>query len=139
MKVYIGNRNIDDQEYKKIIDPKALSVIADDAECSSIVLDGVLHKYNSEEAVGTIKECLKKLRIGGNFIVADVDFDLIVYLYSMNPDLASLNGMIANIGGIKSVFTFSLIKEIMESIPGLELKLAQSANVEFRVEYVRKS
>lgn len=139
MKIYIGNRNIDDQEYKRLGDPKALMVVADDAECTSIVLDSILHKYPLEEATGIIKECIKKLRIGGNFIVADLDFDLLAYLYKINPDIVNLNAMIANIGGIKSVLTYSFMTEVMKNFPNLELKVAQSANVEFRVEYVRKS
>jgi hypothetical protein len=139
MKIYIGNREIGEQDYKKILDPKALNVIAEDSECTSIVLDGVLHKYPINQVFEIIRDCLTKLRIGGNFIIADVDFDLLVYLYKINPDIVTLNNMIDSIGGFKSVVSHAMMIDAMKQFSNLELKVAQSSNVEFKVEYTRKS
>lgn len=42
MKVYIGNRNINDGSYKNISEPQIMNYVAEDSECTVIVLDGVL-------------------------------------------------------------------------------------------------
>ena len=79
MKVYIGNRVIENQDFKSLTDVDMLKYIADDSECTSIVLDGVLKGLSLSQIAPTIDLVVSKLRSGGELIINDLDFDLIVF------------------------------------------------------------
>ena len=73
MKIYIGNREIADESYKKTNDPEALSYMADDSECMAIALDNVLSKTDLDKIAKIISLAAKKLRTGGKLIIANTD------------------------------------------------------------------
>jgi len=138
MKIYIGNREIQDQEFKKITDIKVLDVIVDDSECNVIVLDNILSKYGLQEAINNLNIAIRKLRIGGTVIINDIDFDLLTYLYRKNPNIIDLNNSMNAFGGFKSFLTNFLLLDIMKNFQELNL-LANSFNgIEFRMEFLRK-
>jgi len=139
MKVYIGNRNFNDESFKVITEPEILSYIAEDSECNTIIIDNSLSKLKFADAVNTISIAVTKLRTNGVLIINDIDFDLLTYLYSRNPNLQELNNLVSGINGFKSFLSNDLIKQIMSNFPNLSLKGSVLNNLEFRLEYIREN
>jgi predicted SAM-dependent methyltransferase len=139
MKVYIGNRQLKDESFKVINDPEMLQYIAEDSECNVIVLDNTLSKINLDEVNNIINLCIKKLRIKGKFVINDIDFELLNYIYSRNPDLKELNAMLQAVGGFKSLLSYELIKEILDNYKNMMLSGISLNNMEFKLEYSRES
>lgn len=139
MKVYIGNRNIQDDSYRQIPDPEILHHIADDAECNIIILDGVLRRYTLGQVVEILQLCNKKLRLGGIVKIIDIDFDLMIYVYGKLQNVADLNKAIFT-SEIRSFLTFDLLLEIVKQYAPEIANLSSSRiqNVEFDMELVRK-
>lgn len=139
MKVYIGNRNFNDESFKVITEPEILSYIAEDSECNTIIIDNSLSKLKLADAVNAISVAVAKLRTNGVLIINDIDFDLLTYLYSRNPNLQELNNLVSGINGFKSFLSNDLIKQIMSNFPNLSLKGSLLNNLEFRLEYIREN
>jgi len=139
MKIYIGDKDINDESYKKITEIQILNFVAEDSECTSIVLDNILRKFQLNELVGAMQLVAKKTRLGGTISIVDIDFDLLCYVYRKNSDIVSLNQAVANAGGFKSLLTNSLVLELLKSFPGFKLVSAQANNIEFRMEIQRVS
>ena len=137
MKVYIGNRNINDGSYKNISEPQIMNYVAEDSECTVIVLDGVLRKLPIDQLAQTIALAYKKLRIGGTLKIVDIDFDLLVYAYGKSKNLASLNQAIFAPSEIRSFLSVDLLKEIIQQYPKLSLQSMNSQNIEFDAEFKR--
>ena len=135
MKIYIGNREISDESYKKISDPEALTYMADDSECMAIALDNVLSKIDLDNITKIINLASKKLRTGGKLIINDVDFDLLHFVYSKNPNPMDLNKLVDNVGGLRSILTYQLMMSIIESQTPLVLDSIKLNNIEFKLEY----
>ena len=139
MKIYIGNRQLKDDSFKIINDPEMIQYIAEDSECTVIVLDNSLSKLSLDDSVKIIDLCVKKLRIKGKFVINDIDFDLLNYIYSRNPDLKEINGMIQAIGGFKSFLSHELIKNILDKYTNMKLSGIVLNNMEFKLEYSREN
>jgi hypothetical protein len=139
MKVYIGNRQLKDDSFKIINDPEMLEYVAEDSECTVIVLDNTLSKINLNEVSKILNLCIKKLRIKGKFIINDIDFELLNYIYSKNPNLKDLNVMIQSIGGFKSFLSYELIKELLDNYNNIVLSGVSLQNMEFKLEYSREN
>jgi hypothetical protein len=137
MKVYVGNRNFNDESFKIITEPEILSYIAEDSECTTIVLDNTLTKLKFNDVVSTINMAVSKLRTNGILIINDIDFDLLTYLYTRNPNLQELNALVSGINGFKSFLSSELVKDIMKNFPNLNLGGATLNNLEFKLEYIR--
>jgi len=137
MKVYVGNRNFNDESFKMITEPEILSYIAEDSECTTIVLDNTLTKLKFNDVVSTINMAVSKLRTNGILIINDIDFDLLTYLYTRNPNLQELNTLVSGINGFKSFLSSELVKDIMKNFPNLNLGGATLNNLEFKLEYIR--
>lgn len=139
MKVYIGNSEINDESYKQIADPNLLQFVAEDAECTVIILNGILRRYNLSQVQEIIKLCRQKLRLGGILKIIDVDFDLLIYVYGKLGNIVDLNNAVITTE-IRSFLTFDLVVEIIKSAaPDLaNINFSQIQNVEFDVEFVRK-
>ena len=135
MKIYIGNREIADESYKKISDPEALSYMADDSECMAIALDNVLSKIDLDKIANIISLAAKKLRTGGKLIINDVDFDLLHFVYSKNPNPMDLNKLVDSVGGLRSILTYQLMISMIQSQTSLVLDSIKLNNVEFKLEY----
>lgn len=135
MKIYIGNREIADESYKKTNDPEALNYMADDSECMAIALDNVLSKTDLDKIAKIISLAAKKLRIGGKLIINDVDFDLLNFVYSKNPNPMDLNKLVDSIGGLRSILTYQLMISMIQSQTSLVLDSIKLNNVEFKLEY----
>lgn len=139
MKVYIGNRNIQDENFKCITDLDILKYIADDSECTAIVIDGCLKNLKLSELQSGLETAIKKLRINGDLVINDIDFDLLLYAYAKNSDLVELNTMVENIGGFKSLLTYQFILEILKLYPNISLSTIDLNNIEFRLSYKKLS
>lgn len=139
MKVYIGNRNFNDDSFKIITEPEILNYVAEDSECTTIILDNVLSKLKLNDAVNVISTAINKLRMNGILIINDVDFDLLTYLYTRNPNLQELNNLVSGINGFKSFLSSDLIKGIMSNFSNLSLAGSVLNNLEFKLEYLRES
>jgi hypothetical protein len=139
MKVYIGNRKFNDESFKVITEPEILSYVAEDSECTTIVFDNVLTKLKVEDVVSVVNTAVKKLRINGLLVINDIDFDLLTYLYTRNPNLQELNALVSGINGFKSFLSSDLVKDFMNSFPSLKLGGASLSNLEFKLEYIREN
>lgn len=137
MKIYIGNRSINDSSYKTINEPQIMNYIAEDSECSVIVLDGALRKLPIDYVFQTIALANKKLRIGGTLKIVDIDFDLLNYVYGKSKNLMDLNRAIFAPSEIRSFLSVDLIKEIFQQYPKLQLHSINIQNIEFDVEFKR--
>jgi len=62
MKIYIGDKDINDESYKKITEIQILNFVAEDSECTSIVLDNILRKFQ-------LNELITKWRLRNQFLV----------------------------------------------------------------------
>lgn len=137
MKIYVGNRVINDSSYKSVNEPQIINYIADDSECNVIVLDGVLRKLGIDQVLQTIDLANKKLRIGGVLKIVDIDFDLLVYVYGKSKNLADLNRAIFAPSEVRSFLSIDLVKEIIQQYPKLQLQAMNIKNIEFDVEFKR--
>lgn len=139
MKVYVGNRRIEDESYQQIPDPSILQHVADDAECTTIILDGVLRRYNLPQVADVLRLCQKKLRLGGILKIIEVDFDLLVYVYGKLGNIVDLNNAFMT-SEVRSLLTFDLLLEIMKTnAPDVaNVNFSRIQNIEFDVEFVRK-
>lgn len=145
MKVYIGKQNIQDESFKLISDPAILNYIADDSECSEIILDTCLTRASSDEVIKIVNLCLQKLRINGKLKIIDFDFDLLVYAYQKANELENSQAKINNLVNLNKLFNnhpigcFITIEFIKYLLKGHELKLTSASidNVKFGLEYVR--
>jgi len=139
MKVYIGNRNIEDESYQQIPDPSILQHIADDAECTAIILDGILRRHNLQQVADILRLCQKKLRLGGILKVIEVDFDLLIYVYGKLGNIVDLNNAFL-VSEVRSLLTFDLLLEIIKAnAPDVaNVNFSRIQNIEFDVEFIRK-
>jgi hypothetical protein len=137
MKIYIGSRAVDNGSYKNISEPQIMNYIAEDSECTAIVLDGILRKLPIDQVAQTIALAYKKLRIGGILKIVDIDFDLLVYVYGKSKNLASLNQAIFAPSEIRSFLSVDLLKEITQQYPKLSLQSMNIQNIEFDAEFKR--
>lgn len=137
MKIYIGNRAINDSSYKTINEPQIMNYIAEDSECTVIVLDGILRKLPFDKVVQTIALANQKLRVGGILKIVDVDFDLLVYVYGKSKNLVDLNNAIFSPSEIRSFLSVDLVKEIIRQYPKLQLQAMNIQNIEFDMEFKR--
>ena len=139
MKIYIGERKLEDASFKSITEIEMLKYIADDSECTTIILDGVIKRYGFSQLSGIINLAYTKLRAGGELIISDIDFDLLLFAYRKIGNLEELNKMVESIGGFKSFITYEYLKELIKTIPSLEFIGVDIDNIEFRLSYKRAS
>jgi hypothetical protein len=137
MKVYIGTREIEDKNFKCLKDVTLLQAIADDSECTNIILDGVLRKYTLSEIANVLNLVLSKLRLGGELIISDLDFDLVVFAHKKLGNLPELNKMVESIGGFKSFLTYELVSDIVKTNPRTSLISVDINNIEFKLVFKR--
>lgn len=137
MKIYIGSRQLEDSSYKSITEVEMLKYIADDSECTSIILDGVLKKVPLSQVANVLNLAYSKLRSGGELIISDIDFDLLLFAYKKIGKLDDLNKMVESVGGFKSFVTYEYLTELLKSIPSLKLAGVDIDNIEFRLTYKR--
>lgn len=137
MKIYIGNRKIEDESYQVITEPTVLNYLAEDAECTVIVFDGVLRRYKLPDVQQIIQLAHKKLRIGGMLKIVDVDFDLLLYAYQRNGNLVELNGAIFN-NDIGSFLNIDIVDTILKQFNDLTKNSQRIQNIEFDMEFIRK-
>jgi len=138
MKIYIGNRSVDSPEYKNLTEVEMIKYIADDSECTSIILDGVLKNFGISEIPGILNLVISKLRNQGELIISDVDFDLLIFAHKKLNNLLDLNRMVESSGGFKSFITYESITEMLSGYKNISLITVNINNLEFRLQY-RKS
>lgn len=112
MKVYIGKNTPGDQ-YKKIEVPDMISYVAEDAECTEIVVEGILRSMTLEEIKNYLILVRQKTRIGGTVVIKDLDFDMVHYLYDKNGNIEDLNKQVFANGTVLNSF---LKQELVASI-----------------------
>lgn len=137
MKIYIGPKNIEDDSYQSITDVQVLNYIADDSECTTIILDGVLTKQDLNQAVNVLNLCSSKLRLGGKLQIVDIDFDILIYAYGKNQDIKNLNLRVFQSGPINSLLTLDLVKQMCIQV-GLSIGSISLNNIDFVLECTRK-
>lgn len=137
MKIYIGSKNIEDDSYQSITDVQVLNYIADDSECTTIILDGVLTKQDLNQAVNVLNLCSSKLRLGGKLQIVDIDFDILIYAYGKNQDIKNLNLRVFQSGPINSLLTLDLVKQMCIQV-GLSIGSISLNNIDFVLECTRK-
>lgn len=138
MKAYIGNRTIEDPSFKSIKDISLLKVIADDSECTAIILDGILKNYTMSEIGDVINLAISKLRIGGELIIGDIDFDIMIFTHKKIGNLIELNKMVESVGGFKSFLTYNIIMDSLKQNNRLKLNSIDINNLEFKLSYKRE-
>lgn len=138
MKVYIGDKQLNDDTYKTIKDPGMLKYVADDSECTVIVLDGMLRKLNLDSIFIVLDEAIKKLRLGGKLKIIDIDFDLLTHVYKKVGNIVDLNKAVFSSSEVKSFLTYELILEILSKYSKLEISMVNLKNIEFDIEVTRK-
>lgn len=139
MKIYIGNRQINDDSFKVIAQPEVLNYLAEDGECETIIIDGILRKNKFQDGVNLLDLVIKKLRIGGNLIIGEIDLDLLVYTYSNNPNLIELNEMVSTVGAFESFWNIDLAKTVITRYNNLSISSSRINGMEFNIEYKRNS
>lgn len=139
MKIYVGSRRIEDQSYQQVPEPELIEHVADDAECTMIILDGVLRKYTLTQVAAIVRLCQKKLRLGGTLKVIEVDFDLLVYVYGKLGNIVELNNAFMT-SEVRSLLTFELLLEVVKAnAPDVaNVNFSRTHNIEFDVEFIRK-
>lgn len=135
MKIYIGNRTVDSPEYKNLTEVEMIKYIADDSECTSIILDGVLKNFSASEIPSILDLVISKLRNQGELIISDIDFDLLVFAHKKLNNLPELNKMIESFGGFKSFVTRESISEMFKLYRNISLVSIDITNLEFRLKY----
>jgi hypothetical protein len=137
MKVYIGNRSIKDESLKIITQVEMLEYIADDSECTSIILDGVLRDCSISKIPAVLSLAVTKLRPEGSLIINDIDFDLLTFAYRKNGNILELNKMAEQTKGFKSFVTNELVQNIMSQYQHIQLKSLVLNNIEFKMEFAK--
>jgi hypothetical protein len=139
MKIYIGKRQLEDESYKQITEPEMLRFLAEDSECTLIVLDGVLRKYEIDSVTQIIALCRQKLRTNGVLKIIDVDFDLLVYVYNQLNNLMNLNKSVFPVE-MRSFLSLDLVMDLVKNTaPDLaNVQFSRVQNVEFDLELIRK-
>lgn len=135
MKVYIGNRSIKDENFKSLGDVSMLRYIADDSECNTIILDGVIKSLKISEIPSVVDMVVSKLRNGGDLVINDIDFDLLIFAHNKVSDLFELNKMIESTGGFNSVVTYQFVLDLFNRYNQLKLTSMDLNNIEFRIAY----
>lgn len=138
MKVYIGNRTIEDLSFKSLKDISILKIVADDSECTTLVLDGILKNYKISEIGDIINLAISKLRIGGELIITDIDFDIMIFTHKKIGNLMELNKMVESVDGFKSFLTYNMIIDSLKSNNRLKLNSIDINNLEFKLSYKRE-
>jgi hypothetical protein len=137
MKVYLGNRSIKDESFKVLSQVEMLEYVADDSECTSIILDGLLRQYSINKIPNILSLIVKKLRPEGSLIISDIDFDLLVFAYRKTGNLLELNQMAEQAKGFKSFITNELVKDFLNQFQYIQLKSVVLSNIEFKLEYTK--
>lgn len=137
MKVYLGNRSIKDESFKVLSQVEMLEYVADDSECTSIILDGLLRQYSINKIPNILSLIVKKLRPEGSLIISDIDFDLLVFAYRKTGNLLELNQMAEQAKGFKSFITNELVKDFLNQFQYIQLKSVVLSNIEFKLEYAK--
>jgi len=138
MKVYIGDKQLNDDTYKTIKDPGVLKYVADDSECTVIVMDGILRRLNLDSVLITIDDAIKKLRLGGKLKIIDIDFDLLMHVYKKIGNIGDLNRAVFSSSEVRSFLNYELILEIISKYPKVEVSAVNLKNIEFDIEVTRK-
>lgn len=138
MKVYIGNKQLDQNVYKIITEYKILSYIADDSECTEIIFDGVLRSLTISEIEQAIDLAVKKLRMSGSIKIVDVDFDLMISAYKKIGDIVALNNSLFKDSEIRSFISNELVLNILQKYPQIEPFRIEIKNIEFIMEFKKK-
>lgn len=138
MKVYIGNKQLDQNIYKVITEYKILNYLADDSECTEIIFDGVLRNLTISEIEQAIDLAVKKLRMSGSIKIVDVDFDLMISAYKKIGDIVALNNSLFKESGIRSFINNELILSILQKYPQIAPFRIEIKNIEFIMEFKKK-
>lgn len=136
-KVYIGDKVIEDKEFQSINSIDMLDFVAEDAECTAIVLDGRLRNTSHQLWMDTIGKSIKKLRIGGVLKIIDIDVDILLYFYSLSRDVGDLQNIFVK--PISSLINIETLKHIMQNFPHMSELGSATRGVEFDIEYARAS
>jgi hypothetical protein len=138
MKVYIGNKQLDQDVYKVITEYNILNYLADDSECTEIIFDGVFRTLPILEIEQAIDLAVRKLRMSGSIKIVDVDFDLMISAYKKIGDLTSLNNSLFKESGIRSFVNNEMILNMLQKYSQIVPFKLDIKNIEFIMEFKKK-
>jgi len=140
MKIYVGPRQINENNIKSIQSLDIIEHVCEDSQCEIIILDMCLNKYPISKLDNMLKLALRKLRINGEIIISDIDFDLLSYLYSYNKEgVVGVNNLLQSIGPASCFLTIDLVESLLKNSGYNLLPVTKSVdNLEFRVSYRRQ-
>ena len=139
MKLYIGNRTINDESFKSIKDLEVVNYIAEDGECEVLILDQSLTKYDINYVETMIGQAKAKVKLGGTLVINDIDFDLLSYYYSKNNNIKDINSLALQAGGFKSFVTMELVKSILSQFSDVTILQTEYNNLEFKIVVQRNA
>lgn len=139
MKLYIGNRTINDESFKSVKDLEVVNYMAEDGECDVVILDQSLTRYDMNYLESVISQVKAKVKLGGTLIINDIDFDLLSYYYSKNNNIKDINSLAIQIGGFKSFITMELIKSILSQFSDVTVLQMEYNNLEFKIVVQRNA
>lgn len=139
MKLYIGNRTINDESFKSVKDLEVVNYIAEDGECDVLILDQSLTKYDINYIEAMIGQAKAKVKLGGTLIINDIDFDLLSYYYSKNNNIKDINSLALQIGGFKSFITMELVKSMLSKFSDITVLQTEYNNLEFKIVVQRNA
>lgn len=135
MRIYIGNQEIDESVFKKIKNVELISYIADDSECTEIVIDNALRMVSMSDLNNRAALIRSKMRLGSKLVINDIDFDLLCFHQYKNTDIAQANQFLLP---CSSVLNMDLIISLFQSV-GLEVVSKAFNGLNFVLEFRRSS
>jgi hypothetical protein len=135
MKIYIGNQEIDESVFKKIKNVELISYIADDSECTEIVIDNALRTVSMNDLNNRAALIRSKMRLGSKLVVNDIDFDLLSFHQYKNTDIVQANQFLFP---CSSVLNMDLVISLFQSV-GLEVVSKTFNGLNFVLEFRRSS
>lgn len=133
MKVYIGNQEVDKDVFKSINTVELIQYIADDSECTEIILDNALRVVNTQNLSAAATLIKSKMRTGCRLLVNDLDFDLLCFFYQKNNDLNETNKILIP---SNTLLNIDLVMALFQSV-GLELISKNINGLNFILEFRR--
>jgi hypothetical protein len=141
LKIYLSNEineNYEAMGYLRVDNINSIDYIAEDSECTSIIIDTFLNKFAIVNVPEVLFKVVSKLRINSEITIIDNDIDLIANNYTRGI----ISFMELNEHYFKENFIRSFIRlediEDMLSQSGLVIKSKQLRNNTFTIIYKRE-
>jgi len=133
MKVYIGNQEVDTNIFKSAKNIELIKYLADDSECTEIILDNALRDVKTQDLGACASLIRSKMRNGCKLLINDLDFDLLCFFYQKSNDLNEANKILIP---SNTLLNIDLVIALFQSV-GLELISKNINGLNFILEFRR--